>query len=79
MICFLGALAGAVRLDERCREQYHGSMFLGQPTRASWWPGRAHGDAKRADEKLVEMTGSGRKYRTTRSRLAARRRERTGK
>lgn len=71
VICFLGALAGAARLDERCRKRYHGSLFLGQPTRASWWPGRAHGDAKRADEKLVKMTGSGRKYRTTRSRLAA--------
>lgn len=73
VIWFLGALAGAARLDERCRKQHHGSMSLGQPTRASWWPGRAHGDAKRADEKLVEMTANGRKYRTTRSRLAAKR------
>lgn len=48
-------------------------MFLGQPTRASWWPGRAHGDAKRADEKLVELTGSGRRCRAMSSRLAAKR------
>lgn len=37
----LGARAGAARLDERCRKQQHVGTAPRQPTRASWWPGRA--------------------------------------